>query len=172
MTSFSGEVDARPDYSQLVDIVGTQSRGSDTTSNIETYNRLVKYSKGSDREVWCTMCSQTWLRNAEYNQSSSYDWRLAYQPSIASLHSDDTKSRLQSGYESFDANKYWRQYFAYTPTTTPASIALTAGLTGFVAEHAIPRFISTYGELRKDINWSADDYIVDSDSNRKRFTND
>lgn len=108
MTSFSGEVEARPDYSLLVDIVGTQSRGSDTTSNIDTYNRLVKYSDDSDREVWCTMCSQTWLRNAEYNQSSSYDWNLAFKPSIASLHSDDTKPRLRSGFASLDANEYWR----------------------------------------------------------------
>jgi len=44
-------------------------------------------------------------------------------------------------------NSYWTNYLNNRATTTPASLALQAGLTGFVAESAIPRFINSAGDL-------------------------
>ena len=57
---------------------------------------------------------------------------------------------------------YWFAYSERLPTTTPASMALYAGVRGFVAEHAIPRFVNTAGDQQPNVNWAVDDRVLDT----------
>ena len=86
------------------------------------------------------MCSQEWKRNAPYNLRNSFKW------------TPDTRLLMESNHHQLQSlsnpanNDYWKIYLATPQTTTPASIALFSGLTGFVAEAAIPRFINAAGD--------------------------
>lgn len=66
-------------------------------------------------------------------------------------------------------NSYWTNYLSNRATTTPASLALQAGLTGFVAESAIPRFINTAGDLQLNVDWQLNDRINDTNFDRSTF---
>lgn len=66
-------------------------------------------------------------------------------------------------------NDYWTNYLDTKTTTTPASLAIAAGLTGFVAESAIPRFINTAGDLQLNVDWILNDRINDTNFDRTSF---
>lgn len=76
---------------------------------------------------------------------------------------------LQQTYYDIDMFDYWFAYNERLPTTTPASLALYAGVKGFVAEHAIPRFINTAGDLKTNVNWSVNDTLVDTNRFKSTF---
>ena len=60
-------------------------------------------------------------------------------------------------------SEYWGSYNRRLPTTPPAGSAIAAGVRGYVAQHAIPRFINTAGDLSLSIDWINDDKILDTD---------
>jgi hypothetical protein len=63
ITSFVGESQTRPKYLNYIDIVGTQSRLGDTTSQNLYWDELVAaVDNGSVLNIWCTMCSNEWDR--------------------------------------------------------------------------------------------------------------
>lgn len=96
------------------------------------------------------MCSQEWYREKEmpfgYGQLSA--------------------SRVPTG--------YWANYKKYWGAPQPpASQALEAGLSGYVAEAAVPRFVSKIGSLNRDRNWAAGDengdFMVDTNDYRNLY---
>ena len=56
---------------------------------------------------------------------------------------------------------YWSRYANnWGQAQPPASQALLGGLQGYVAEAAVPRFVSRNGELNEDRNWSEKDKMI------------
>ena len=49
----------RPDYSEFIDILGTQARYADESASKGNYDYL---RGGQTMGVWCTLCSQEWDR--------------------------------------------------------------------------------------------------------------
>ena len=70
---------------------------------------------------------------------------------------------LQQSNSDRSRSEYWQSYNKRLPTTPPAASAIAAGVRGYVAQHAIPRFINTAGDLSLDIDWINDDRILDTD---------
>jgi hypothetical protein len=61
--SFTGETQTRPKYLNYIDIVGTQSRLGDMTSQSDFWEDLVEtVDDGSVLNIWCTMCANDWNR--------------------------------------------------------------------------------------------------------------
>lgn len=122
LESFSGSVSfIRPDYMSLVDIVGTQSRYVDSSASRDNYGAI---SSSGLTKSWCTMCSQEWNRHVGLPLGSYSEGLRA--------------SRVSTG--------WWSRYDVVRGSAQPpASQALEGGLSGFVAEAAIPRFVSRLG---------------------------
>lgn len=116
--------------------------------------------------VWCTMCSQEWERNAPYKESIFYPWDDEIRLLRTLAHSSH---KLQQTILDVDMYEYWFAYKERLPTTTPASFALYAGLKGFVAEHAIPRFVNSAGDSQLNVNWWSGDRIIDTNEYSKTY---
>ena len=120
LNSFDGELtEVRPDYRLAIDIIGTQARYGDQTAVAEWYDQL--YGNTTAYLVMCTMCSQEWNRE----KGMSFGYGLS-------------ASKVPNGYWA-NYKKYWGE------PQPPASQALVAGLAGYVAEAAVPRFVSKNG---------------------------
>lgn len=108
------------------------------------------------------MCAQEWKRVATNIESTNYDWA----PEERRLRSEHPE--LQS-IDEVDTNEFWINYFKQPPTTTPASLALSAGVTAYVVEAAVPRFVSTVGDTQLNVDWHLNDRILDTNSYTKTF---
>lgn len=112
------------------------------------------------------MCSQEWERLAPLNESLDYQWEPEARLLRSSAHSTH---ELQQTYFEEDMYEYWFSYNERLPTTTPVSIALYAGIKGYVAEHAIPRFVNSAGDTQTFMNWWENDRIVDTNAFAKTY---
>jgi len=70
------------------------------------------------------------------------------------------ESRKLKSISTTNMNDYWREYFQYAPTTVPASLAVQAGVTTYVVQNAVPRFVSTAGDAQLLVDWHLDDRII------------
>jgi len=67
-------------------------------------------------------------------------------------------------------NGYWSNYKKYWgKPQPPASQALAGGLTGYVAEAAVPRFVSKNGNLNTDRDWTTGEKMIDQDQERDSY---
>jgi hypothetical protein len=65
---------------------------------------------------------------------------------------------------------YWGRYQEnWGQPQAPASQALLGGLQGFVAEAAIPRFITKNGQINGDRSWATGEKIVSEDDDLETF---
>ena len=65
---------------------------------------------------------------------------------------------------------YWANYQEYWgQAQAPASQALAGNVQGFVAEAAIPRFVSNQGTVNNERNWSLYERMVDIDGNPNNY---
>ena len=83
--------------------------------------------------IFCSLGSQEWYRRKEMTLGYS-EFGLQY-------------SRVPNGFWT-NYKKYWGE------PQPPASQILEAGLTGYVAEAAVPRFVSKNGNVNGDRNWA------------------
>ena len=67
-------------------------------------------------------------------------------------------------------SSFWEGYSKYRgEAQAPASQALLAGLTGFVAEAAVPRFVTKSGQKNSARSWNLLDLMVDIDDNKTTY---
>ena len=132
----------RPEYESQIDIVGTQSRYIDSSATEKNYLAL---SNDSNRQAWCTMCSQEWYRQVDSELGLIDEDRRLRGP------------RVESG--------FWQRYEeTWGGAQPPASQALLGGLEGFVAEAAVPRFVDRLGAVNTLRNWGELDKMRDTDA--------
>ena len=145
LESYSGAQDyIRPGYLDFVDIVGTQSRYNDKTAVRGSFRELTQDGT-STTQVFCTMCSQEWYRqvNMPLAGEAPYNGRQTY-------------------------TSFWEGYSKYRgEAQAPANQALLAGLTGYVAEAAVPRFIDRFGKQNTARMWNQNDLMVNIDDRKE-----
>lgn len=102
--------------------------------------------------IFCSLGSQEWYRRKEMTLGYS-EFGLQY-------------SRVPNGFWT-NYKKYWGE------PQPPASQILEAGLTGYVAEAAVPRFVSKNGNVNGDRNWAEGEAkkekMVDTDGYRQTY---
>ena len=119
LNSFKAKVLARPNYLTQLDIIGTQSRGTDNSASEDGFINLIAAAEGKD--IWCTLCNQEWNRVA---------------PEELQLQG----SRLLAPRQI--ETSFWYNYNTNPPTTLPAHQILKSGLKAFVLEAAFPKFVN------------------------------
>lgn len=142
-----------------LDIVGTQSKATDLTSTEDGYKNLLD---SIDKELWLTSSGQQWERLSPFNESNSKLWA----PEVRRLREDSGTTHKLKQIASGSVNQFWRNYLANNQTTTPAPIAIQAGVTGFVVWNTVPRLINSAGDPQFLVDWHLNDRIVDTDSDQ------
>jgi len=144
-----------------LDIIGTQSKASDLTSSADGYKNLNEVISESGKDLWLTSSAQEWIRNSPVKESDYYSW--APEQRLRQEHAKLQRINDQN------TNKFWSNYLTTQPTTTPASLALEAGVKAITVWNAIPRMINNAGDPQLNNNWSEGDKIVDTNDYEKGY---